>query len=76
MLIESTISLVAEKKPNCCKKKERNFLDLLPMKLKFRQSKIYISILLPISVGIFVGFLSAFMGVGGFCNGSSYDLYF
>ena len=35
------------------------------MKLKFRQSKIYISILLPISVGIFVGFLSAFMGVGG-----------
>ena len=65
MLIESTISLVAEKNRNCCKKKRKKFLDLLPMKLKFRQSKIYISILLPISVGIFVGFLSAFMGVGG-----------
>ena len=66
MLIESTISLVAEKKTGTVvRKKERNFLDLLPMKLKFRQSKIYISILLPISVGIFVGFLSAFMGVGG-----------
>ena len=66
MLIESTISLVTEKKTGTVvRKKERNFLDLLPMKLKFRQSKIYISILLPISVGIFVGFLSAFMGVGG-----------
>ena len=66
MLIESTISLVAEKKTGTVvRKKERNFLDLLPMKLKFRQSRIYISILLPISVGIFVGFLSAFMGVGG-----------
>ena len=40
-------------------------MDYLPLKLKFRQSKIFISILLPIFVGIFVGLLSAFMGVGG-----------
>jgi uncharacterized membrane protein YfcA len=66
MLIESSISLVSEKKvETIAKKKKRNFLDFLPMKIKFRQSKIYISILLPISVGIFVGFLSALMGVGG-----------
>ncbi len=66
MLVESSISLVTEKKvETTSRKKKRNFLDLLPMKIKFRQSKIYISILLPISVGIFVGFLSAFMGVGG-----------
>ncbi len=66
MLIESSISLVSEKKVETVpKKKKRNFLDFLPMKIKFRQSKIYISVLLPISVGIFVGFLSAFMGVGG-----------
>ena len=38
---------------------------MLPLKLKFRQSKIYMSILLPISVGIFTGFLSSLMGVGG-----------
>ena len=47
------------------KNKNRNLLNLLPLKLRFRQSKIYISILLPILVGIFVGLLSAFMGVGG-----------
>ncbi len=66
MLIESTISLVKKEKiENSRKKRKRTFLDFLPLKLKFRTSKIYISIFLPISVGIFVGFLSAFMGVGG-----------
>ena len=66
MLVESTISLVSEKKiDSSYKKKKRSFLDYLPLKLKFRQSKIFISILLPIFVGIFVGLLSAFMGVGG-----------
>ena len=66
MLIESTISLVSEKKiDSSYKKRKRSFLDYLPLKLKFRQSKIFISILLPIFVGIFVGLLSAFMGVGG-----------
>ena len=66
MLVESTISLVSEKKIDpSYKKKKRSFLDYLPLKLRFRQSKIFISILLPIFVGIFVGLLSAFMGVGG-----------
>ena len=37
----------------------------LPFKLRFRRSKLYISALLPLSVGIFVGVLSAIMGVGG-----------
>ena len=66
MLIESTISLVKDKSLEVkVKNKNRNLLNLLPLKLRFRQSKIYISILLPILVGIFVGLLSAFMGVGG-----------
>ena len=66
MLIESTISIFREKKiESPVKQKRRNFLHSLPLKLKFRKSKIVISILLPINVGIFVGFLSAFMGVGG-----------
>ncbi len=66
MLIESTLSIFREKKiESPVKQKRRNFLHLLPLKLKFRKSKIFISILLPINVGIFVGFLSAFMGVGG-----------
>ncbi|MBC33891.1 MAG: permease [Rickettsiales bacterium] len=66
MLIESTLSIF--RKPNIKserKKYKRTFLDYFPMKLRFRHSKIYISIYLPISVGILVGFLSALMGVGG-----------
>lgn len=66
MLIESTLSIL--RKPNIKserKKYTRTFLDYLPMKLRFRHSKIYLSIYLPIAVGILVGFLSALMGVGG-----------
>ena len=65
MLIESSISLIKEKKFIKKEKRRRTFLDYLPLKFKFRQSRIYISILLPINVGIFVGFLASFMGVGG-----------
>ena len=65
MLIESTISLVKEEKNIVRKKKKRNFLDYLPLKLKFIHSGIYISIILPISVGIITGLLASLMGVGG-----------
>ena len=65
MLIESTISLVKEEKNIVRKKKKRIFLDYLPLKLKFRHSGIYISIILPISVGIITGLLASLMGVGG-----------
>ena len=67
MLVESIISLTKEPatfKSNL-KKKNRNFLDYLPFKLRFRQSGIYMSILLPITVGLFTGFLASLMGVGG-----------
>lgn len=65
MLIESSMSLIKEKRLKKKEKRKRTFLDYLPLKFKFRQSRIYISILLPVNVGIFVGFLASFMGVGG-----------
>ncbi len=37
----------------------------LPLKMRFRKSKLYISALVPAGIGIFVGVLSAIMGVGG-----------
>ncbi|MEQ8266282.1 MAG: sulfite exporter TauE/SafE family protein [Parvibaculum sp.] len=37
----------------------------LPFKMRFRRSKLYISVIPPILVGYFVGTLSAIMGVGG-----------
>ncbi|WP_114964643.1 sulfite exporter TauE/SafE family protein [Alkalilacustris brevis] len=37
----------------------------LPLKMKFRTSGLYISVIPPVLVGISVGFLAAIMGVGG-----------
>ena len=37
----------------------------LPLKMKFRASGLYISVLPPVLIGALVGFLSAIMGVGG-----------
>lgn len=37
----------------------------LPFKMRFRRSKLYISVIPPVLVGFFVGTLSAIMGVGG-----------
>ena len=37
----------------------------LPFKMRFRRSKLYISAILPASIGFLVGILAAIMGVGG-----------
>lgn len=37
----------------------------MPLKMKFRASGLYISVIPPFLIGAFVGFLSAVMGVGG-----------
>jgi uncharacterized protein len=42
-----------------------NWVHGLPLKVKFRTSGLYISVLPPLGVGAMVGFLAAIMGVGG-----------
>jgi hypothetical protein len=37
----------------------------LPFKMRFRASRLYISVLPPIGIGVFAGVLTAIMGVGG-----------
>jgi uncharacterized membrane protein YfcA len=44
---------------------QHTWLHGLPLKIRFRKSKLYISALLPLGIGFFVGILSAIMGVGG-----------
>ena len=46
-------------------RRPRSFAQQLPLKMRFRTSGLYISIIPPILVGILVGILSAIMGVGG-----------
>ncbi len=44
---------------------QHNWLHGLPFKTRFRKSKLYISIIPPILIGIIVGVLAALMGIGG-----------
>ncbi|HJT42271.1 MAG TPA: sulfite exporter TauE/SafE family protein [Rhizomicrobium sp.] len=43
----------------------RGWIQSLPLKMRFRQSRLYISVLPPIAIGFGVGTLSAIMGIGG-----------
>jgi hypothetical protein len=43
----------------------RPWIAALPLKLRFRQSHLYLSVLPPLAIGFAVGVLSAIMGVGG-----------
>ena len=47
------------------KRRQRGWMHSLPFKTRFRTSGLYISIIPPILIGLFVGVLSAIMGVGG-----------
>ncbi len=44
---------------------QHNWLHGLPFKMRFRKSKLYISVLLPILIGVIVGVFAALMGIGG-----------
>ena len=67
MLTESLRTIVRSRKPGAVRGKlhQHNWLHGLPFKMRFRRSKLYISAILPLSIGAFVGVLAAIMGVGG-----------
>ncbi len=44
---------------------QHTWIHGLPLKTRFRRSKLYISALMPLAIGFLVGVLSAIMGVGG-----------
>jgi hypothetical protein len=44
---------------------QHNWIDGLPFKMRFQRSKLYISAVPPMVIGMFVGFMSAIMGIGG-----------
>ena len=44
---------------------QHTWIEGLPLKQRFRHSKIYVSAIPPVALGAFVGWLTAIMGVGG-----------
>lgn len=47
------------------RRNRHTWLHGLPLKIRFPHSRLYMSVLPPIAIGLFIGLLSALMGVGG-----------
>src|SRR3546814_3225144 len=67
MFIESSRALCRRRRQTDIRRKlhQHHWLHGLPLKMRFRKSKLYISALLPIMIGFLVGVLAAIMGVSG-----------
>lgn len=67
MLQESLRALLRAGKPGAVIRRghTHNWVHGLPLKMKFRASGLYISVIPPLLVGALTGFLAAIMGVGG-----------
>ncbi|WP_375269405.1 sulfite exporter TauE/SafE family protein [Phenylobacterium sp.] len=68
MLVESLGAVLRHRRGQApAKKRDRRpvWLYGLPLKVRFPRSRLYISVIPPVILGVFVGVLSAIMGVGG-----------
>jgi len=65
MFIESLRAIRNVKKGKAPKRKKHNWIHGLPLKIRFRVSGLYISVIPPVMIGVLVGVLTAIMGVGG-----------
>ncbi|WP_273520888.1 sulfite exporter TauE/SafE family protein [Rhodosalinus sediminis] len=70
MFVESLRALLRARRPAAVggparRAKHRGWVHVLPFKMRFRTSGLYISVIPPVLVGVAVGVLAAIMGVGG-----------
>ena len=65
MGFESVRAALRRKARRRRKAHQHNWFHGLPLKMRFRSSKLYVSAIPPVFVGFLMGLLAAFMGVGG-----------
>jgi hypothetical protein len=65
MFVESLAALRRSSSGIKPKRKKHGLVHKMPLKMRFRVSGLYISVIPPLMVGLFVGVLAAIMGVGG-----------
>ncbi|WP_343564492.1 sulfite exporter TauE/SafE family protein [Kiloniella sp. b19] len=67
MSVEGIRAVTKQSRPGGPRKKlhEHHWFHGLPLRMRFRKSRLYISALLPFGIGAMIGVLSAIMGVGG-----------
>ena len=67
MMIESIRALLRLHRPGAARRRlhQHTWMHGLPLKARFRRSRLYISALLPIGIGFVIGIFSAILGIGG-----------
>jgi uncharacterized protein len=67
MMNESVRAIIRRRKNTVIRRKlhAHGWMHGLPLKVKFRKSRLYISVFLPGGLGMIVGLMTAIMGVGG-----------
>jgi uncharacterized membrane protein YfcA len=67
MLVESLRAILRLRRRGAAPRKlhQHTWVHGLPLKMRFRRSRLYISALLPLGLGFLIGVLAAIMGVGG-----------
>ena len=67
MLVESTRAILRQRSGTTVRRKlhQHYWVHRLPLRMRFRKSKLYISAIPPFAIGALVGVLAAIMGVGG-----------
>ena len=66
MFVESLRAIRRSRRPGPrAPRKKHTWIQKLPLKMRFRTSGLYISVIPPVLVGMSVGVLAAIMGVGG-----------
>ena len=67
MLVESSRAILRQRRGTAVRRKlhQHYWVHRLPLRMRFRKSKLYISAIPPFTIGALVGMLAAIMGVGG-----------
>src|SRR5437588_2713521 len=67
MRIESIRALFRQHRPGASRRRlhQHTWMHGLPLKARFRRSRLYISALLPVGIGFVIGVFSAILGIGG-----------
>jgi uncharacterized membrane protein YfcA len=65
MVRESLAAILRRGKARPARLHEHFWVHGLPLKMRFRKSRLYISVIPPLGIGFAIGILSAVMGVGG-----------
>jgi hypothetical protein len=67
MLLESLGAILRSRRPGARRVRlhQHFWMHGWPLKMRFPESRLYISVLMPLAVGAFGGFLAAVLGIGG-----------